>query len=75
MMQSKDMAYIGLGSCRVPHITKHALQAAVELGLSENQAGKLFGVPSASRILKELRNVQHLNRLSLQLMSEDERIA
>ena len=32
-----------------------AMQAAVDLGLSEHMTGKLFKVPSVTRVLKELR--------------------
>ena len=39
-----------------------AMQAAVDMGLSENQVGKLFNVPSATRVLNELRKAQENER-------------
>ena len=41
----------------IPDSVRMAMQAAVDMGLSEHQTGKLFNVPSATRVLKELRSV------------------
>ena len=40
---------------KVPHSLRLAMQAAVDMGLSEHFTGQLFGVPSITRQLKELR--------------------
>ena len=39
---------------KISEHTRLSMQAAVEMGLSENQVGKIFNVPSISRVLKEL---------------------
>ena len=43
------------GRKQVSSYMKLVLQAATNMGLSENQVSKLFGVPSTGRILREQR--------------------
>ena len=38
------------------------MQAAVDMGLSEHMTGKLFNVPSVTRVLKELRMAQETEK-------------
>ena len=39
------------------------MQAAVDMGVSELQAGKIFQVPSVTRVLKELRDLKQSEAL------------
>ena len=55
MVESSDNNQEGHGLRKIPETLRMAMQAAVELGLSEHQTGKLFGIPSVTRVLKELR--------------------
>ena len=43
------------GRNQVSSYKKMVLQAATNMGLSDNQVSKLFGVPSTGRILREHR--------------------
>ena len=71
MVESSDNKEESHGLRKIPDNLRMAMSAAVELGLSEHQTGKLFGIPSVTRVLKELRNSQR-NDLAHRLLLSDE---
>ena len=65
----KPQTLCGQRKVPIPDSLRMKMQAAVDLGLSENQTGKLFGVPSVTRALKDLRIKQQNERAKRAQMS------
>ena len=61
-MKANKEVEVWSGQRKIPDSLRMAMQAAVDMGLSENQVGKLFNVPSATRVLNELRKAQENER-------------
>ena len=55
MVESSEEQEMSHGARKITTKLRMAMQAAVDLGLSEHQAGKLWGVPSVTRVLRELK--------------------
>ena len=75
MVESSGNKEESHGLRKIPDNLRMAMSAAVELGLSEHQTGKLFGIPSVTRVLKELRSSQQNDRANRLLLSDEERLA
>ena len=60
---------------KIPVSMRMAMQAAVDMGLSENYTGLLFDVPSVSRLLKELRITQQIEHVQSQQLDASSRQA
>ena len=73
MVDSSDIKEETHGLRKIPDNLRMAMSAAVELGLSEHQTGKLFGIPSVTRVLKELRSSQQNDRANRMMLSDEER--
>ena len=73
MVESSDIKEETHGLRKIPDNLRMAMSAAVELGLSEHQTGKLFGIPSVTRVLKELRSSQQNDRANRMKLSDEER--
>ena len=73
MVDSSDIKEETHGLRKIPDNLRMAMSAAVELGLSEHQTGKLFGIPSVTRVLKELRSSQQNDRANRMKLSDEER--
>ena len=60
---------------KIPVGLRMAMQAAVDMGLSEHYTGQLFNVPSVSRLLKELRILQQIDQTQSQQLDTSNRQA